>query len=174
MTTMSKKGIFAILLLLALHGCMRNKIRLWTDFTTVYYAYSDKTEPIRIRPGHPFVAHSFSLEGIAFTMADTPKGKIDSIIAANPYWDFVFYCNCSIKDTAKLGTILRDCNCHFPVVLDTANHFMTMNRDRAYGAIGFICDSEKNIMGLGIIGGNRSTFDEVFIEVKKRLGYPIN
>ncbi len=168
-----KKWLFLLLCVMPiLQGCTRDKINLWTDFSTVYYPYASSAKPIQIRQGHPFVVNYYTLEGLAFTIDDSPKGKIDRIIAANPLWDFVFYCNCSLSDTSKMGAILRRRDCHFPVVLDTANCFAKMNLDHQYGAIGFVCRPDKTIMGVSIIGANGSGFDKVFKEVKIRLGYP--
>lgn len=100
----------------------------------------------------------------------TPRGKIDKIIADNPHYEFIFYCDrVKPSDTTKFKELLMAHNCKFSVILDFDDLFYNQNSHilNPHGSgrlskISLICDKKNRILDYAVIGTTMSFFDRVF------------
>lgn len=168
-----KKLILILLCFVALNSSCtsHHKIKLAYDFDNVFDR-KGRVEGYAIDEGKKKVINFSKANSFYEFLYNSPKGKIDSIIKSNPDWEFIFYCSGQPKDTADIVKFLDEFDCDFPVIMDYTNEFGKMNFPAPadeMGIIGYICDKNNKIYGLGPMGDTRSTFDGEFRNVKRML-----
>ncbi|MDP3452286.1 MAG: hypothetical protein Q8R90_04965 [Bacteroidales bacterium] len=118
-----------------------------------------------------YLASYYSLNDL---LEKTPNGKIDKIIANNPHYEFIFYCD-RVKpaDTTKFKELLQVYNCNFSVILDFEDLFYKENTCilNPYGSgrlskISLICDKKNRVLDCAVIGTSMSFFDKVFAKYR--------
>lgn len=157
-----------------LFGCQTSKIYYWEEFSDVFNA-NGRVENYQIRNGRPFVIQIMDLQCWSDALRYTPDGKIDKIIADNPAWEFIFYCECPVEDSLKVMRLLEKYHCQFPVILDPEKkcQHLRYGEDSDYTAVGAICDEKGKSLGGSIIGTRQSFFDSEFINAKRELAWRI-
>lgn len=152
-------------------GCRNSgRVGFWEDYTDVFDA-DGRVESYEIRKGCPFVVTMADYDCLADILRHTPRGKIDSIIASNPDWEFVFYGKgFESKDSLKVMDLLSRYGCRFPVIFDPQGMWERKYMRDSYAAIGLIFDASGQRIDLGIIGTSQSMFDGAFASAKRQLG----
>ena len=118
----------------------------------------------------PNVISYFTPATLRTVLSETPRGKIDSIISGNPDWIFLFYISCTERDTGRIVKTLCDYGCKFSLYLDYKGDFKNLNfPNKAFSAVGYICDEDCYIYGSAVIGSSKSFFDSEFSKVKRLL-----
>ena len=107
--------------------------------------------------------------GLDYMLSDTPSHKIDTIIANNPDWEFVFVVAMPLKDSLRLRSVLDSHGCDFPVIVDTENVFAKKNGLGKLTAVGWFCDGNNRSHGIGCIGTPKSSFDQRFPRIKRQI-----
>ena len=177
-TSLQKSGLkfsnhmnkfFIIIFSMTIVSCTTSTIiNPWRDYEYVYDS-SGRTHQV-IKEDRPHYMLYSTLDWLEYTLADTPKGKIDKIIKENPSWQFLFYCNCSVSDSLRLMNLLESYECTFPVIIDHDKKFLTTNDiHEPYSQIGFICNKKGKCLGVSTIGTRRSFFDQEFLKAKGKI-----
>ncbi len=160
---------FTLIILFALFSCSENnKIKLVEPKHTFNRYGRVENKPIQTDKKKVITYLVVGMVNIIF--ADTPKGKVDSIIRANPDWQFIYYIDCQEKDSLYIMKKLNQYDCDFEVVLDFNREFEQKNfPDSHMGGIGYICDEANEVYGVSIIGSSKSFFDSEFAKAKEIL-----
>lgn len=165
--------ILICLVVLSSSCTSHQKIKLVYNFDNVFdrngrvtgYSF-DKSKRMVIN----FVQANTMNEWLSFS----PERRIDSIIKSNPDWQFVFYCYGRKADTLRVIRMLNRFNCNFPVIFDFTNEFAKKNFsapiDRI-ALIGYICNKNGKIYGMGPMGDPRSMFDVEFRKAKRIISH---
>lgn len=152
-----------ILLLVSCAG--RDKITCM-DIPVAVDRHGDVPPPVIAKNAKTVVHYFFCPGNMAFSLDDTPKGKIDRIIQANPDWQFLFYIECKPDEKNQVVRMLDKYDCNFPVMLDYEGKFRKKNLREKVG-IGFILNREGHSVGVSVIGDRRSFFDSTFKKAKR-------
>ena len=145
-----------------------NYIHPWNEYDYVYNQYERTDFKFDTDKNH-YILYS-TLRNLEVCLSTTPKNKIDHIIKENPFWQFVFYCNCTVADSSKLMNVLQKYDCQFPVILDPKRNFLEVNDiNDSYTMTGYLCNKKGECLGGAIIGTSQSFFDQEFKKVKAKI-----
>ena len=170
------KAVVFALFLLALFGntsCHRNEDtnHLWHEYNYVFNS-EGRAKEYAIHRGKPYVVTYVKYTALDFIMRGTDKGVVSEIIEQNPDWEFVFYYGGDLSDSTKIVNTLKEKGCSAYVIFDPEMQFLSGNGNdnpEMMSAVGYICDADGKILGMGLIGDSRSTFLPAFCAAKNYL-----
>lgn len=137
---------------------------LWYEYDYVFNS-EGRAKDYTIKRGKPYVVTYVKYTAIDFVLRGTAKGVVSEIMEHNPDWEFVFYYGGELSDSTKIINALKEKACSADVIFDPEMKYLTGNGNKnpeLTGAVGYICDVDGRILGMGVIGDSRSIFLQAF------------